>query len=55
LLAAFVLYLLVEYPLRTLITVFILPKLSNDDVLRRHYLSVHGKKEPPISAKLASL
>ena len=43
LLAAFVLFIFIEYPLRTSITVFILPKLTHDDVLRRYYEQPKGK------------
>ena len=55
LLAAFVLFVFVEYPLRTAITVFIMPKLSHDDVLRRHHLSVLAGRDPAVKAKLAAL
>jgi len=43
LLAAFVLFIFIEYPLRTAITVFVLPKLTHEDVLRRHYEQPKGK------------
>lgn len=35
LLLAFVLFILVEYPLRSAVTVFILPKISHTDLLRK--------------------
>lgn len=61
LLSAFVLFILVEYPLRTSITVFILPRLTHTDLLKKHFFKENAESKEKtaeaafIEKKLAAL